>query len=580
VCVLGALFFILSCGLAIRRHQAFATGHNDLEIYSQVSWSLANGVPFSTTLLRANTLHLAEHLALSLLPLAPLYGFLDDPRLLLVLQQAALTLAALIIGVWARGRIGSRAGLVVLAACLLSPSFTRIALDDFHAIALTVVPICLGLVLALAGYPRSASLLVLAAALMEEEAALAAAGLGLLLIARGRRTLGAGLLSGGAVLIALTALVIMPGFHDPRTLRAGAGTRSAGHFSLVRERPGVLVDRVLGRRGQDALVDLALPTGGLALLSPTVLGPGLPTFVALFLQDREDTYARHWSAPILPALWLATVAALTRLHGRGRRVGLGLLIVGSLLAYGLASPLPGGGAFAPAELARGPRELALERAAALVPPTAAAAVSANVAAHLTGRRELYVYPVNDQYAAALGYEKRPVETYVLDLSDPATQRVEPLGRNSPLVATPPFIVQSTAYKILVLSRFAPAPEHPLDLLFGKGMACRGYDVVRTGDSLRLTLYWERTGGISADFRRNVELLDSSGRVLAENGELELTRTLPTQKWQDGQQVRDEVELAVPPDAGSGLRARVQWLNRDQRRPILLQDGATGAEIPI
>jgi uncharacterized membrane protein len=287
--LLGSLFFVLSCGLAIGRHQAFATGRNDLEIYSQVSWSLANGVPFVTTLLRTNTLHLAEHLALVLLPIVPLYGLLADPRLLLVLQQAALTLAALIIGVWARKRIGPWAGLIVLATCLLSPSLARIALDDFHAIALTVVPITLALVLALAGCARSASLLALAAALLEEEVALAVAGLGLLLIARRQRSLGAGLLSGGAVLMALTALVIMPGFHDPRTLKSGAGTRSAGHFSLVRAQPGVLLDRLVGRRAQDALVDLALPTGGLALLSPTVLGAGMPTFLALFLQDREDT---------------------------------------------------------------------------------------------------------------------------------------------------------------------------------------------------------------------------------------------------------------------------------------------------
>src|SRR5205823_8438021 len=99
-------------------------------------------------------------------------------------------------------------------------SFARIALDDFHAIVLTVVPISLGLVLALAGYPRSASLAVLAAALMEEEAALAVSGLGLLFLARRQRALGLGLFSGGAVFIALAAVVVMPGFHDPRTLKS------------------------------------------------------------------------------------------------------------------------------------------------------------------------------------------------------------------------------------------------------------------------------------------------------------------------------------------------------------------------
>src|SRR5215208_61667 len=55
---LGGLFFLTISALAVARHQAFATGRHDLEIYSQVTWGLANGAPFSTTLLRSNTLHL------------------------------------------------------------------------------------------------------------------------------------------------------------------------------------------------------------------------------------------------------------------------------------------------------------------------------------------------------------------------------------------------------------------------------------------------------------------------------------------------------------------------------------------
>src|SRR5215210_1200163 len=88
-----ALIFALGLSaLAIARHEAYASGQHDLEIYLQTLWNTAHGRPFATTLLKANDLHLAEHLALALLPLVPLYGLLSDPRLLLVLQQVALAL--------------------------------------------------------------------------------------------------------------------------------------------------------------------------------------------------------------------------------------------------------------------------------------------------------------------------------------------------------------------------------------------------------------------------------------------------------------------------------------------------------
>ena len=63
---------VLYGALAIARHNAFASGRQDLEIYLQTLWNTAQGRPFATTLLKSNESHLAEHLALVLLPLAPL----------------------------------------------------------------------------------------------------------------------------------------------------------------------------------------------------------------------------------------------------------------------------------------------------------------------------------------------------------------------------------------------------------------------------------------------------------------------------------------------------------------------------
>ena len=80
---------VLTCWMAFARYAAFQTGRFDLEIYTQVVWNIANGHPFATTLLKSNLSHLAEHVALVLVPIAGLYWLLPDPRLLLAIQQVA-----------------------------------------------------------------------------------------------------------------------------------------------------------------------------------------------------------------------------------------------------------------------------------------------------------------------------------------------------------------------------------------------------------------------------------------------------------------------------------------------------------
>lgn len=579
--VLGLVCFLTATALGWLRHAAFATGRHDLEIYTQVTWSLANGAPFATTLLRSNTLHLAEHLALALLPLAPLYGLVPDPRLLIAAQQFALAASVTLVAWWSRERLGPRVGLLVAVAALLSPMLMSIALDDFHPIVLATPPLALALIQALRGCWRSAGLLALTATLMEEEASLALAGLGLLLFVRRPRGAGVVLTGAASVFLACAVLAIMPGFHQPGTLPAQAdGNRTLGHFTELRSRPSVLVDRLVGQRGRDAAVQLLLPAGGLSLLSPSVLLAGAPTFAALVLQDRDDTFTRHWAAPLFPVAWLAVVATLVRLPTGRRRSAASLLALGTAAAYLLASPLPGGGAFAPQEFTVGEREAALARAVALVPPAATVVASPNVVAHLANRPAVFFYPTDEQYADALGYADVAPDAYILDLADPDTQRIRPLSKRSPLAQAPPFVIQSTEHKLLVLLRSVPPPTYPFAAQFGKSLALRGYDVARSDGHLRLTLHWESTFEFASDIRRYVTLLDARGNTLATDDELELTRTFPTQKWPVGMEVLDEVDLPLPAGAGDELRARIQWRNRDQDRPYKLNDGRESVDLPL
>src|SRR5262249_42728748 len=129
----GLAFFAVTSWIALVRHDAFLTGRFDLEIYTQVVWNTAHGQPFATTLLKSNLNHLAEHVALILLPIAAIYRLAPDPKLLILIQQAALALLGVPLFIVARRVLGSAWQALLVVACFyLTPAMAGVALDDFH----------------------------------------------------------------------------------------------------------------------------------------------------------------------------------------------------------------------------------------------------------------------------------------------------------------------------------------------------------------------------------------------------------------------------------------------------------------
>lgn len=570
---------VMLSGLAIARHQAYASGRQDLEIYVQTLWNTAQGRPFATTLLKSNELHLAEHLALILLPLTPFYGLLPDPRALLIVQQLGLVVAAGPIWLAGRRLLGTPPAFFLLAAFLLSPALGGIALDDFHPVALTAAPLAAAAWLLYRQRWRSGLALALASLLLEEEAALVVAGLGLWLLLTRRWRPGLGLLAAGGGLLLAAALLIMPGYHHPATLGAAGGNRALNHFAELRGNPGGAAARLVGDRGADAALSLLLPTGGLALLAPGLLTALLPTSATLLLQDRLDTFHRHWIAPVLPLVWLAAAVGLRRLTaGRPRNLGLAVLGVGALSAYLFASPLPGGRAFQADSLLRGPRQADLDQAIAAVPPRAPLAASANVAAHLANRQWLYVFPIDDHYLSGLGFETQAVEGYVLDLQEADTQRVAPLRRSSPLQSDPPYVVWSSGHKVMLLTRQQPDPSRKASETFNRRLALLGYDIERGPGRPRLTLYWQKLRDIFADFDRQAELVDASGAVVARDRGLPLTSIFTTEKWRVGQLVVDQLDLPIP--LSGSFTVRLAWVNRDRGTPMPVDGGGPALDLRV
>ena len=558
-------------------------------IYAQVIWNTGHGRPFASTLLEDNRLHLAEHVAPVMAVIAPLYALWPDPRLLLLLQQACLAGAGLPVFFWARRQVGDLAALGLLVGYELMPMTSRIAFSEFHPIVLAALPVALGVKATLEGRARAAVVWLLLALLFEEETAPIVGAAGAYLWLRHRQWSGFGLGAVAAAWLLAVTLVVMPAFHDRRTLAGVEGNRTLDHFAPVRERPSIVLEWMAGARGAHAATWLLLPTLGLPLLAPGVLALALPSFALLFVADRAENVAGHWAGAVLPVYWFAAAAGLgtltrlvrhpsppappllSRARERGSprdtgepiRSGLGrgfVLALAAVLAFCFwrYSYFPGGGENDTDWLSWTEREENLAQAVSLVPPGIEVDATRRIVPHLANRPEVYQFP-STLYSAPMRPDLRNVDLFLFDLSDSQTRRaLDATDQDTVLTRRPRYVVRVWGDDVLLLTRDRPTPPHALDATFGGALRLFGMDVEQRPGRVRLTAYWESVGRVGA-WVRVVELVGPGGVVAARAEGVPLDPVLPPNRWDRGQVVVEAVDLR--PDAGVSpgeYRLRVGW----------------------
>lgn len=577
---IAALAFLLFAFVAIRQHDTYHTRARDMGIYAQVIWNTSHGRPFASTLLEENRLHIAEHVAPIMALLAPVYALVPDPRLLLLLQQACLAAAGLPIFFWARRQVGDLAALGLLVAYELMPTTSRIAFSEFHPIVMAALPIALGVWAVLEGRARAAVVWLVLALLFEEEAAPIVGAAGVYLWLRHRRWSGFGLGALAAAWLLVLTLVLMPAFHDRRTLAEIDGNRSIDHYEQVQERPGVALEWLAGPRGAHAATWLLLPTLGLPLLAPHVLWLAAPSFALLFLADREGNVAGHWAGAVLPVYWFAAAAGLGVLRrligGRaneperpGKLMGrafVAVLAVVLALCFWRNSYFPGGGEYDTDWLSWTEHEENLAQAVRLVPPTIELDASRRAVPHLAHRLEVFQFP-STLYAAPMRPDLRAVDLFLFDLTDSQTRRaLDATDQDTVLTRNPRFAVWVWGEAVLLLTRDRPTPARPADVTFG-ALRLFGADVEQRPGRVRLTAYWESTGKPEA-WTRIAELVSADGQVVDRIEGVPLNPYLPPNRWDRGQIVAEALDLRPPWDTPAGrYRLRLGWRDR-QGRPVL------------
>jgi uncharacterized membrane protein len=403
-----ALYCALLITLSALKHASYHSSLIDLGIFDQVIWNTAHGHLFWDTLdpfVQRNHLFLGQHFSPGLVLLVPLYVVAPSVYTLLVVQTLALALAAVPLYVLAARRIGDeRAALLLALAYLAYPALAYANLFDFHEIALAVPLLAWAVERLDAGRPGVALVLLCLALLFKEEVGLIMAAFGAFIFLGQRRQLLGSLMvavglgwTAGVVFWAVPHLRGGPYLFDQR-YQGGLLQHGSLHLAYLTQFLNPDKVEYLALLLVPLLVLPLLGGWSVLLLVPTI------TYTLLSTYPLQYDIHYHYALPLIPLLFATTVFGLLRLPHPWR-----LRLAGAVLALVIGSawlvgPLPGERGFVASAYTLGPRERAMARLTAMVPPGAVLAVDNHFGAHLTERRWVTHFFTGYEHAQVLLFD--------------------------------------------------------------------------------------------------------------------------------------------------------------------------------
>ena len=397
--VIVFVWFVVFERLVANRHAAFATFDFDLGHHDQAIWLLSRGKGFITV---SGMPVLGHHFTVAYFALAPLYWLGGGPQLLIVLQNAALAVAAVPIYLLARDRLHNAWWALALAAVwLLNPSVQWLAWETWHPETMAI-PFFLGAYLMASRRRWTAYWLLLVAAMAwKEDIAIAVGVLGIVMAIRGNRRIGLLTLGVAVVWFVVAYGLVMPhlngGTNHAGTFYGELGDSPTAIASTMLTEPDVIIDRLFANDALGYARDLLAPFGFLPLLAPLLVLVAVPQFLANILTNANFFYdiRFHYAAIIVAVLALATVegiAWLRRTSWRRAAVGFaGACALAASVAWGI-SPISTQFRTGYWPLDGNARQATLEDAVATVPGDAAVSAPYNLVPHLAHRTQIYTFP--------------------------------------------------------------------------------------------------------------------------------------------------------------------------------------------
>jgi hypothetical protein len=342
-------------------------------------------------------------------------------------------------------------------------------------------------------------------------------------------------------------------------------------------RPGIVV-RILTTREKGAFLwQLLAPLAGLPLFGVPVVLLSLPTLAYLLLSDWSfmSSTRYHYTAPLIPFLFLATVVALERRVARGPRcrlVGGAVLLIAALVSAWWWSPFPGGGSYEPGKFAI-TEEIHVRRdLLEMIPADAAIAADWAYLPWLANRWQVdsllsLPYPLVAPDAPpdflltqtpGPGATSAPLYPWVVQDQPGDTLRVP---RFTPVHTTPGGLVLLKSRgreQDVLLSRFDVAFEQELKLV-GAGLPpnSRSWGTIISAEpdtTLPIWMAWAAPRPFEQRITFTLHLVDGSGKLVTQIDQEMGQGRFPITLWHDWLQspvVADEFDLPIPSDLPPG-----------------------------
>lgn len=407
VAVLAILYSGLFTYIAFLRHDSFTTWAFDLGNMDQAVWNTLQGRPLAFTNMEGVTTRFAIHCEPTLILISPIYLLWSNPKVLLLFQSVALATGAFPVFWIARSELKSSSAGVIASACyLLFPSLEAVNMAEFHTVSLAAPLLLWAYFLASTGHWTWYTILSLLAMGTKEEVGLVVAFLGIYLSITRRSVLPALIAAVGIIWSLISILVVIPAFN-PKNSSPYAGYYSYLGSNLVEiainilTHPWIPVQRILSE--PEYLKSLLMPNGYLALLSPERLVLGLPTLLINLMSSngemgRANLY--HYTAPLIPAIMLATIAGARRatnlINRFGVTYGQATALVMFILLFSTASYhrqeglTPLSVKFSMPSITQ--HDMIGHQMVRLVPDGVSLSVHPDLNPHLSQRQKLYVFP--------------------------------------------------------------------------------------------------------------------------------------------------------------------------------------------
>ncbi|CAN5138057.1 hypothetical protein BH11PAT1_BH11PAT1_3430 [soil metagenome] len=402
------LYFIYFTYSSFLRYDNFYTGRFDLGNMAQTVWNTMHGRIFQLTDPNGTDTvsRLATHADFILILFAPIYTLWPNPKMLLLIQTAVLSLGALFVYKLAKQILKSPQFALTFALLYLSnPSLERSNLYDFHPVTLTTT-FLLGAFFFLRNKRYGWFLLFALLAGLAKEQVWIIVGLmgGYMVVVQKKILEGSLLFIGGIALFYYFVTYAIPG-------ALGSQHFALSYYSDFGDKPSSIIKNILFSPLKtlmiafqpdriDFLKQIFLPVGYYALFAPLFLLFASPDFVINLLSNNAQLHQIYYqyTATLTPFIFIASIYAVFYLIKRFPRITLqthmGIIIVCGIFSAYIYGPLPGSMNPNIAMFINPVQnKQEVNQFLTSIPKQYSIAASNNVGSHLSQRQRIYTLPI-------------------------------------------------------------------------------------------------------------------------------------------------------------------------------------------